>query len=199
MEEKKQGDTEARSSKKEVKEAQPETKESAESAEEAKDLQKVQKKAEDTQKKPSVVSESSTPSVTQKASGKTEVTKKVANVIKEIESLSVIELSDLVKILQEKFGVTTAPTASVPAAAPASPQEGPVAEQTIFNVILSEAGPNKISVIKVVRELIPSLGLKDAKDLVEAAPKEVLTGVNKEKAEEAKKKLESAGAKVELK
>jgi large subunit ribosomal protein L7/L12 len=209
MEEKKQDNTEntegTESSKKGVRKAQAGTKESAKSktksAEPVEEPQKSQEtqKARDTKKKPPLSPESSTPSVNKKVSGKIEVTKRVANIIKEIESLSVIELSDLVKTLQEKFGVSTVPAIPAPAAAPTPTKEGPVAEQTTFNVILSEAGPNKISVIKAVRELVPSLGLKDAKDLVEAAPKEVLTGVGKEKAEEAKKKLESAGAKVELK
>jgi len=130
--------------------------------------------------------------------------KKVEDLISEIEKLSVLELADLVKALEEKFGVS-----AVPAAAPAqtsTPQspmtEGtgtPTEEQTTFNVVLANAGANKISVIKAVRELNQTLGLKQAKDLVEGAPKEILTSVNKSVAEEAKKKLEAAGATVELK
>ena len=115
--------------------------------------------------------------------------------------MSVLELADLVKALEEKFGVSAAPVpAAAPAAAPAA-GEGAEAtsEQTTFNVVLAAAGSNKISVIKAVRELVPTLGLQEAKNLVESAPKEVLTGVNKKTAEEAKKKLETAGAKVELK
>jgi len=133
--------------------------------------------------------------------------KKVADLIKEIGDLSVIELADLVKALEEKFGVSAAPvtvaapTTSVPAAggtgAPAA--EAGAGEQTTFNVVLASAGANKISVIKVVREINQTLGLKEAKDLVESAPKELLNAVNKSTAEEAKKKLESAGASVELK
>lgn len=125
---------------------------------------------------------------------------KLEKLIKEIESLSVIELSDMVKALQEKFGVTAA--APIAASGPSAPEpaaEGPSSEQTTFNVILAESGTNRISVIKAVKALVPDLGLKEAKDLVESAPKQVLSGVNKEKAEEAKKKLEEAGAKVELK
>jgi len=125
---------------------------------------------------------------------------KLDKLVGEIEGLSVLELSDLVKALQEKFGVTAAVPMAVPSpTSPAPTAEAPAPEQTTFNVILKESGPNKISVIKVVKELVPDLGLKEAKDLVESAPKQVLGGVNKEKANEAKKKLEEAGAKVELK
>jgi len=133
---------------------------------------------------------------------------KVEDLISEIEKLSVLELADLVKALEEKFGVPAlsyAPPGQVPATAggPAPTGAGEagsdVGEQTTFNVVLTNAGANKISVIKAVREINQTLGLKEAKDLVEAAPKEVLTAVNKSAAEEAKKKLESAGATVELK
>ena len=125
---------------------------------------------------------------------------KVNKLIEEIGTLSVLELADLVKALEEKFGVSAVPQV-VAAAQTAAPAEGgeETSAQTTFNVILSEAGTNKISVIKMVREINQTLGLKEAKDLVESAPKEVLTGVNKATAEEAKKKLEGAGAKVELK
>jgi large subunit ribosomal protein L7/L12 len=126
----------------------------------------------------------------------------VEEILTQIEGLSVLELSDLVKALEEKFGVSAAPVAvaATPAAAGAAPAaEGAGEEQTTFNVVIANAGANKISVIKAVRELNQTLGLKEAKDLVEAAPKEVLTGVNKSTAEEAKKKLEEAGATVELK
>ena len=117
-----------------------------------------------------------------------------------VEEMTVLELSDLVKALEEKFGVSAAPVAVAGAAAPAAADAGePKEEQTVFNVMLSEMGANKIGVIKAVRELVPTLGLQEAKTLVESAPKEVLTGVNKATAEEAKKKLEAAGAKVELK
>ena len=116
-----------------------------------------------------------------------------------VESMTVLELAELVKALEEKFGVTAAPVA-VAGAAPAAADAGePKEEQTVFNVVLAAAGANKIGAIKAVRELVPTLGLQEAKTLVESAPKEVLTGVNKTTAEEAKKKLESAGAKVELK
>ncbi len=124
-------------------------------------------------------------------------------IIKAIEELSALELSELVKALEERFGVTaTAPmaVAATPTAAPTeTAAEGPAEEQTTFNVILANAGANKIAVIKAIRELVPTLGLKEAKDLVDGAPKEVMTGVNKATAEEAKQKLTAAGATVELK
>lgn len=126
--------------------------------------------------------------------------KKVEDLIKEIEKLSVLELSELVHALEDKFGVS----ASAAVAVSAGPATGAGAEeanegQTTFNVVLTESGANKISVIKAVRELVPTLGLKEAKDLVDAPPKPILEGVNKENANEAKTKLEAAGAKVELK
>jgi len=113
-----------------------------------------------------------------------------------LDSMTVLELNDLVKAIEEKFGVSaaamSAPAAGGGAAAPAAE------EQTEFNVMLMDAGANKVSAIKAVRE-ITGLGLKEAKDLVEAAPKAVKEGLSKADAEAAKKKLEDAGAKVELK
>ncbi len=120
------------------------------------------------------------------------------DIMKAVEEMTVLELSDLVKALEEKFGVSAAPVAVAGAAAPAADAGEPKEEQTVFNVVLKDAGATKIGVIKVVRELVPTLGLQDAKALVDGAPKEVLSGVNKSAAEEAKKKLEAAGAKVEL-
>ncbi len=120
--------------------------------------------------------------------------------LKAVEEMSVLELSDFVKALEEKFGVSATPVAVATApAAGAAPAGEAVPEQTTFNVVLANAGANKISVIKAVRELVPTLGLQEAKALVESAPKEVLTGVNKKTAEEAKTKLTTAGATVELK
>lgn len=120
------------------------------------------------------------------------------SIIESIEKLSVLELADLVHALEDKFGVTAAaPVAVAAGAAPASAGE-PAEEQTSFNVILTAAGANKIAVIKAVRELVPTLGLKEAKDLVEAAPKPVMEGVNKDTANEAKTKLTAAGGTVEL-
>lgn len=125
---------------------------------------------------------------------------KKEELLKAIEEMSVLELSDLVKAIEEKFGVSAAPQAvAVAPAAGQAPSGETVPEQTTFNVVLSNAGANKISVIKAVRELVPTLGLQEAKTLVESAPKEVLTGVNKKTAEEAKTKLTGAGATVELK
>jgi len=121
-------------------------------------------------------------------------------ILKAVEGMTVLELSDLVKALEEKFGVSALPAAaSAQAGAPSTDSGEPKEEQTVFNVVLAEMGANKIGVIKAVRELVPTLGLQEAKALVESAPKEVLTGLNKSAAEEAKKKLETAGAKVELK
>jgi len=118
--------------------------------------------------------------------------------MKAVEEMTVLELADFVKALEEKFGVSAAPVA---AAAPAggAPAGEAAPEQTTFNVVLASTGANRIGVIKAVRELVPTLGLQEAKTLVESAPKDVLTGVNKKTAEEAKAKLTAAGAKVELK
>jgi len=120
-------------------------------------------------------------------------------ILSAVEGMTVLELADLVKALEEKFGVSAQPIAAAPAAAGEASSGEAKEEQTVFNVVIAEAGATKISVIKAVRELVPTLGLTEAKGLVDSAPKEVLTGVNKSAAEEAKKKLEAAGAKVELK
>ena len=115
-----------------------------------------------------------------------------------LDSMSVMELNDLVKAIEEKFGVSAAAMAA-PAAGGGGGAAAPAAEeQTEFTVVLSEVGANKVSVIKVVRELT-GLGLKEAKDLVDGAPKPVKEGIAKADAEAAKKKLEEAGAKAELK
>ena len=124
-------------------------------------------------------------------------TAKMDELIKSIETMTVLELSDLVKALEEKFGVSAnMPMAAAPAAgsAPAAAAE----EKTTFNVMLVNAGANKIAVIKEVRT-ITNLGLKEAKDLVDAAPKAIKENVSKDEAAEMKKKLEAAGATVELK
>jgi large subunit ribosomal protein L7/L12 len=121
-----------------------------------------------------------------------------ADLIEKIEKLTVLELSELVKELEEKFGVSAAAPmmmAAAPTAAAAEPEE----EKTSFNVVLTGAGAQKIAVIKAIREVVPALGLVEAKEMVESAPKEVLLGVKKEEAEAAKAKLEAAGATVELK
>ena len=122
---------------------------------------------------------------------------KVLKLIEDVKSLTIMEMAEVVKALEEEFGVSAA--AAVVAAAPGAAAAAPAAEEkTEFDVVLAEVGANKIAVIKVVRE-ITGLGLKEAKDLVDGAPKAVKTGVSKDDAEAAKAKLEEAGAKVELK
>lgn len=117
-------------------------------------------------------------------------------VLEAVEKMTVLELADLVKVMEEKFGVSAAAPVAVAAAAPVAAE---VEEKTMFNIVLQDAGANKINVIKVVRELT-ELGLKEAKDLVDAGAGSVLKeNVQKDAAEEAKKKFEEAGAKVELK
>lgn len=120
------------------------------------------------------------------------------DVIRFIESMSVLELSEMIKELEEKFGVTAAAPAVVATAGQQAPAAEVAEEKTEFDVILKEFGEKKINVIKAVRELT-SLGLKEAKELVEGVPKSIKEGVPKEEAEEAKKKLEDAGATVEVK
>ncbi len=122
--------------------------------------------------------------------------------IAEIEKMSVVELADLVKALEEKFGVSAAAAvAVVPGAAGAGAAAAAEAEEekTEFDVVLKDAGPNKLKVIKVVREQVSGLGLKEAKDLVEAAPKAIKEGVSKEEAETMKKAFEEVGAVIEIK
>ncbi len=124
---------------------------------------------------------------------------KFKDLVDKIEKMSVLELNELVKLLEEKFGVSRAAPVVVAAAPGAAPAEAkPAEEKTEFDIELKEVGANKIAVIKVVKE-ITGLGLKDAKDATEAAPKVIKEKVKKEEAEEMKKKLEEAGATVELK
>ena len=123
-------------------------------------------------------------------------TEKTMNILEEIKALTILELADLVKALEEEFGVSAAPVAV--AAAPAAGDAPAAEEKTEFDVILTAAGDGKLAVIKAVRE-ITGLGLKEAKDLVESAPKEIKTGVAKAEAEEIKKALTAAGATVEIK
>ena len=118
-------------------------------------------------------------------------------IIEDLSSLTVVEAAELSKQLEEKWGVTAAAAVAAPAAGAAA-GAAPAEEKDEFTIVLSSAGDKKINVIKEVRALT-GLGLKEAKDLVEAAPKEIKKGVPKKDAEEAKKKLEAAGAKVELK
>ncbi|MCX5669300.1 MAG: 50S ribosomal protein L7/L12 [Candidatus Omnitrophica bacterium] len=126
-------------------------------------------------------------------------TAKLEDLIKSIETMSVLELADLVKALEEKFGVSAnMPMMAAPGAAGGAVAPAAAEEKSVFTVMLVSCGANKIAVIKEVRT-ITSLGLKEAKDLVDAAPKAIKEGVNKEEAAEMKKKLEAAGATVELK
>ena len=132
------------------------------------------------------------------ASKDVEVPAKFKSLVEEIEKMSVMDLAELVKILEEKFGVSAAAPVAVAAAPSAQGEAGGAEEKTEFDVELAETGENKIAVIKAVRE-VTELGLKDAKDLVDSAPKVVKEGVKKDEAEEIKKKLEEAGGKVNLK
>jgi len=125
---------------------------------------------------------------------------KVQGIIDTVGGLTVLELNELVSALQEQWGVTAA-VAAAPAAGGGggAAEAAPVEEQTEFSVILKDAGAQKIQVIKAVREVVPALGLKEAKDVVDSAPKAVVENVSKEDAQKAKEKLEAAGASVEIK
>jgi large subunit ribosomal protein L7/L12 len=122
------------------------------------------------------------------------------NLVDQLSALTVLEIADLVKQLEEKWGVSAAAPVAVAAGAPAGgPAAPPVEEKTAFDVVLKEAGGNKIAVIKEVRAAVAGLGLAEAKALVESAPKALKEGITKEEAEEIKKKIEAVGAKVEIK
>jgi len=123
---------------------------------------------------------------------------KLQKIVDQISELSVLEVAQLVKALEDKFGVTAAPVAVAGVASNAT-AAAPVEEKTEFNVVITDAGANKIGVIKAVREIKSDLGLVEAKNLVEKTPATLLEGAKKEDAEAAKKKLEEAGAKIELK
>ena len=131
---------------------------------------------------------------------KVELTKKMTDVMETIGSMTVLELADLVKALEDKFGVSAAAPVAVAVAGAGAGAAGAAAaeEKTTFNVVLTSAGPNKINVIKELRTLT-TLGLKEAKDLVDGAPKTIKEGATKDEAEKIKKQLEAAGGKVELK
>jgi len=168
--------------------------------------EKEQVKAEKTETK-TAVAEEKTSSLEAESAAKPEadeetkpqLSEKMEGMVKIIEQMSVLELSELVKVLEDRFGVSAAPAvAAVAAAGAPGAGAGAEEEKSVFDVILTDIGPKKINVIKEVRALT-SLGLKEAKDLVEAAPKEVKTELPKEEAEKMKKQLEAAGAKVELK
>jgi large subunit ribosomal protein L7/L12 len=134
-----------------------------------------------------------------KKESRSDLSKNLQSIIDSVEKLTVLELSELVKALEDKFGVSAAAPMAVAAAPGAAAPEAAAEEKTEFDVILSGAGSNKIAVIKAVREINQQLGLKEAKDLVESAPQTLMEGAKKEDAEAAKKKLEEAGAQVELK
>ena len=175
--------------KEEVKEeTKPEEKPVEEPKEEVKPEEKKEEKKEEPKPEP------------KKEEKKAEPTGKYKDLIKQIEGLSVADLAELVKELEERFGVSAAaPVAAVPIAAGSAGAEEQVEEKALLTVELTDTGSNKIAVIKAVREVLPDLGLKEAKDLVEAAPKTLKENVKKEEAGEYKKKLEEAGAKVNLK
>jgi len=146
------------------------------------------------------VAEETTEAAAEEKKPTVQLSEKMEGMIKNIGDMSVLELSDLVKALEEKFGVSAAAPAVAVAAAPGAGAAagGDAEEKSVFTVVLADVGAKKINVIKEIRALT-SLGLKEAKDLVEAAPKEIKEGVLKDEAEKMKKQLEEAGAKVELK
>ena len=120
-------------------------------------------------------------------------------IVEDLSALTVLEAAELAKLLEEKWGVSAAAPVAVAAVGGAGAPAAAAEEKTEFDLVLTDAGAKKIEVIKLVREVVPALGLKEAKDLVEGAPKTVKEGVSKADAEEMKKKFEAAGAKVELK
>lgn len=168
-----------------VESAQPEVEEKAE------EISEVAEKAEETSKVKKAPKAKATLPKGTKTMTKEEV-------IEAVKNMTVLELAELVKALEDEFGVTAAAPMAAAAAAPGAAPAPAEEEKTEFTVVLKEIGENKISVIKAVRELTP-LGLKEAKDLVEGAPKPVKEGVNKEEAAAVKQKLEEAGATVEVK
>jgi len=145
--------------------------------------------------------EEKTTEVKAEKAGASKISKDAEKVMEMVEKMTVLELNDLVKALEEKFGVSASAPVMVAGVAANGNGNGaePVEEQTEFDVVLTETGANKIGVIKAVREINSALGLVEAKNLVESAPKAILEGAKKEDAQNAKKKLEEAGAKVELK
>ena len=129
------------------------------------------------------------------------MSEKLEKIVAELDSLTLLEAAELSKMLQDKWGVSAAAPVMMGAmpAAGAAPAAAPVEEKTEFDVVLKDSGAKKIEVIKVVRQLVPNLGLKEAKDMVDGAPQTVLSAVSKEAAADAKAKLETAGAGVEVK
>ena len=153
--------------------------------------------SEEVKEETATVSEVSTKE-TKEESSEVSIPDKFKSLVEEIEKMSVLDLAELVKVLEEKFGVSATAPAAVAVASGVAEGDVKAEEKTEFDVELTDMGGNKIAVIKAIRTLT-EMGLKDAKDLVEAAPKVVKEGVSKEVAEEAKKALEEAGAKVTLK
>jgi large subunit ribosomal protein L7/L12 len=128
------------------------------------------------------------------------MSEKLDKIIADLDALTLLEAAELSKLLQEKWGVSAAAPVMMGAMAPAAAAAAaPVEEKTEFDVVLKDGGAKKIEVIKVVRQLVPNLGLKEAKDMVDGAPQTVLSAVSKEAAADAKAKLETAGAGVEVK
>ena len=159
-----------------------------------------EEKKDDTKVEESVSKDESRDKVEEvKAEEKPKASGKFKDLIKQIEELSVLELSELVKELEERFGVSAAAPVAVAGAPVVGGDAEVVEEKTSFDVVLVATGDKKIQVIKAVREVKPELGLKEAKDLVDGAPKELLKAAKKEDADTAKEKLETAGATVELK
>lgn len=153
-------------------------------------------KAEESAKAPATKEK---PSSSKASEDKPEPSGKFKELIKQIETMSVLELSELVKALEERFGVSAAAPMMVAGGAAASAGAAPEEEKTSFTLVLQNSGDQKIAVIKAVREINQELGLKEAKDLVDAAPKTIKENLDKEEAKVAKQKLEAAGATVELK
>ncbi len=131
----------------------------------------------------------------------TKLSEKLQKLAKEIEALTVVDMAELAKYLEDKFGVSAMPAVSAPVAGQSASATASTdkEEKSTFTVVLAASGDNKLGVIKAVREIQPNLGLMEAKKLVESAPKELLKDVKKDEAEGAKKKIEAAGGKVELK
>ena len=123
----------------------------------------------------------------------------IAKIVEEVKTLTVLELNDLVKALEEEFGVSAAAAVAAPAAGGAAPAAAAEEEKTEFDVVLKAAGGNKIAVIKAVREIVSGISLVDAKAMVEGTPKAIKEGVSKEVAEQIAEKLKAAGAEVEIK
>ena len=123
----------------------------------------------------------------------------IAKIVEEVKTLTVLELNDLVKALEEEFGVSAAAAVAAPAAGGAAPAAAAEEEKTEFDVVLTSAGGNKIAVIKAVREIVAGISLVDAKAMVEGTPKAIKEGVSKEVAEQIAEKLKAAGAEVEIK